>query len=119
MKRYIGVDLHKNTFTVCYLSRKGKELKSFKVSKEGIEAFKQTLTRDDEVAVESTGNTGYFVREIKDRVGGVKIINPMSCASQALLHKNTFLIPLLYSFAKQLLIHYELIQFLKAALSKE
>lgn len=76
MKRYIGVDLHKNTFTVCYLSRKGKELKSFKVSKEGIEAFKQTLTRDDEVAVESTGNTGYFVREIKDRVGGVKIINP-------------------------------------------
>ena len=67
---------HKNTFTVCYLSRKGKELKSFKVSKEGTEAFKQILTRDDEVAVESTGNTGYFVREIKDRVGGVKIINP-------------------------------------------
>ena len=26
--------------------------------------------------MESTGNTGYFVREIKDRVGGVKIINP-------------------------------------------
>ena len=26
--------------------------------------------------MESTGNTGYFVREIKDGVGGVKIINP-------------------------------------------
>jgi transposase len=76
MRRYIGVDLHKNTFTVCYLSREGSQLKSFKVSKESIEAFKQTLTRDDEVAVESTGNTGYFVREVKDSVKAVRIINP-------------------------------------------
>lgn len=76
MRRYIGVDLHKNTFTVCYLSKKSKELKSFKISKKEIEAFKLTLTRDDEVGVESTGNTGYFVREIKDSVKAVRIINP-------------------------------------------
>lgn len=76
MRRFIGVDLHKNTFTVCYLSRKGRDFKSFKVSKRGIEAFKQSLTRDDEVAVESTGNTGYFVREINDSVKVVRIINP-------------------------------------------
>jgi len=76
MRRYIGVDLHKNTFTVCYLSKKGKELKSFKVSKKDIEAFKQTLTKNDEVGVESTGNSGYFAREIKDSVKVVRIINP-------------------------------------------
>jgi len=76
MRRYIGVDLHKNTFTVCYLSKKSKELKSFKISKKEMEAFKLTLTRDDEVAVESTGNTGYFVREIKDSVKEVRVINP-------------------------------------------
>ena len=76
MKRYIGVDLHKNTFTVCYLSKKSQELKSFKVSKVEIEAFKATLSKNDEVAVESTGNTGYFVREIKRAVKVVRIINP-------------------------------------------
>ena len=76
MRRDIGVDLHKNTFTVCYLSKEGRKLKSFKVSKKGIEAFKQTLTKDDELAVESTGNTGYFVREGKDSVKAVRIINP-------------------------------------------
>jgi len=72
------VDLHKNTFTVCCLSREGRELKSFKVSKKGIEVFRQTFTKDDELAVESTGNTGYFAREVKDAVKGVRVINPRS-----------------------------------------
>ena len=76
MRRFIGVDLHKNTFTVCYLTSKARELKSFKVSKTGIEAFKQTLKRTDEAAVESTGNTGYFVREIKALVKAVRVVNP-------------------------------------------
>lgn len=76
MSRYIGVDLHKNTFTVCYLSRADSKLKSFKVSKEEIKAFKQTLTKNDELGVESTGNTGYFVREIRDSVREIKVINP-------------------------------------------
>lgn len=76
MRRYIGVDLHKNTFMVCYLNKKGQELKNFKVSKSSLEAFKLTLSRSDEVAVESTGNTGYFVREIKELVKAVRIINP-------------------------------------------
>ena len=76
MRRYIGVDLHKNTFTVCYLSKNCKELKSFDVSESGIKAFKATLGKNDEAAVESTGNTGYFAREIKDLVKTVRIINP-------------------------------------------
>jgi len=58
------------------LSKECKELKSFKVSKIGIEAFKQTLKKTDEAAVESTGNTGYFVREVKALVKAVRIINP-------------------------------------------
>lgn len=75
MRRHIGVDLHKNTFMVCYLSKNCKELKSFEVSTSGIEAFKYGLGKRDEVAVESTGNTGYFVRDIKDSVKTVRIIN--------------------------------------------
>ena len=76
MKQFVGVDLHKNTFVACYLSKKGQELESFKVGKSGMEAFKRTLSKSDEVAVESTGNTGYFVREIKGIVKAVRIINP-------------------------------------------
>jgi len=76
MRRYIGIDLHKNTFTVCYLKGKVKRVKSFNMSKRDIEAFKATLSKSDEVAVESTGNTGYFFREIKGLVKAVRVINP-------------------------------------------
>lgn len=76
MRRYVGVDLHKNTFTACYLTSKSKELKSFKVSKSNMETFKQSLSKDDEVALESTGNTGYFAREIKDLIKVVRVVNP-------------------------------------------
>jgi len=76
MRRYIRVDLHKNTFTVCYLSKKSRELRSFKVSERELKAFKNTLGKSDEVAVESTGSTGYFVREIKGLVKAVRVINP-------------------------------------------
>ncbi len=77
MKRWIGVDLHKTQFTVCYLYKNGEhKIQLFKVDVTGVETFKKSLNRTDEVAVESTGNTGYFAREIKSEVKVVRIINP-------------------------------------------
>lgn len=77
MKRYIGVDLHKNRFTVCYMLESGKyQLKVFRLDDSDLKRFKRTLTKTDEVAVESTGNTCYFVREIKELVKVVRIVNP-------------------------------------------
>jgi transposase len=77
MKRYIGVDLHKNNFVVCYLGKDGKQkLQSFKIDCGGIESFKKTLGKGDEVAVEASGNTAYFAREIEGKVKAVRIINP-------------------------------------------
>ena len=77
MKRWIGVDLHKTQFTVCYLHKNGEhKIQVFKVDTKDIETFKKALSRSDEVAVESTGNTGYFAREIKSQVKAVRIINP-------------------------------------------
>jgi len=76
MGRHLGVDLHKNCFTVCYMTKGGHELSEFRVNPEGIESFKGSLKKSDEVAVESTGNTGYFAREIKAKVKVVRIINP-------------------------------------------
>ena len=77
MGRYIGVDLHKKSFTVCYRSKSGEvEVEEYNMKKEEMEGFKKRLSKEDVVAVESTGNTGYFVREIEDCVGSIKIVNP-------------------------------------------
>ena len=57
--------MHKNRFTVCYLQKTGVyQIKEYEIKK-GLEEFKKTLKKEDEVAVESTGNTAYFVKEIK------------------------------------------------------
>lgn len=78
MKRWVGVDLHKTQFTVCYLSKNGEyKILVFSVDAKGIEAFKKTLHKSDEVAIESTGNTGFFARQIQKLVKVVRIINPI------------------------------------------
>lgn len=78
MKRFVGVDLHKNSFTVCYMQESGEYgLKSFKVDPRGIEEFKGTLAKEDEVALESTGNAGYFTRQIEGSAARIRIINPI------------------------------------------
>lgn len=75
MKRYIGVDLHQNSFTVCYLDAQGREeIRPFKLSQ--LEEFKRTLHQDDEIGVEATGNSGYFRDAVQDGVGAVRVVNP-------------------------------------------
>jgi len=77
MRRSIGVDLHKNSFRVCYYrTEKDYQFETYKIKRTGIEKFKDSLKRRDEVAVESTGNTGYFVREIESKVKRIRVINP-------------------------------------------
>ena len=78
MKRFLGVDLHKNRFTICAMNESGEyKLAVFSLEVNGLERFKETLTQEDEVAVESTGNAGYFAREIKGLVKEIRIINPI------------------------------------------
>jgi len=73
--RYLGVDLHTNSFTVCVRTQTGREqLKTF--SLKGIGEFLSRLKRDDLVAVESTGNTGYFVEQISESVKKVVVVDP-------------------------------------------
>lgn len=62
--RYIGIDLHKNSFTVCFFETEDKKsFKTFRLSK--LDDFKQNLRKTGVVAVESTTNTRYFVRELE------------------------------------------------------
>ena len=69
----IGVDLHTNNFTVCYRSRQGKErMATYRM--EQLEAFRKTLRKRDRVAVEATGNTAWFVEQIRSRLKKVVVL---------------------------------------------
>jgi transposase len=73
--RFIGVDLHSNQITVCYLTKQGREkLSTFALNK--LEEFLKTLKRTDRLAVEATGNTRWFVEQIKSLVQQVVVVNP-------------------------------------------
>jgi transposase len=78
MGRKIGVDLHKNSFRVCYYHNDEKyDFETYHMSVKGLEHFKKGLKKTDELAVESTGNTGHFVRSIEGKVKRIRVINPM------------------------------------------
>ena len=71
----IGVDLHTNSLTVCYRTKQGKQrLATFALDRIG--DFAKTLRRQDRVAVEATGNTRFFVAQIRQRVKKVVVVNP-------------------------------------------
>lgn len=73
--RSIGVDLHSNSLTACYLNEDGQEqLRT--VSLKELASFKQSLCPDDELAVEATGNVRWFVEQIRPLVSRLVIVNP-------------------------------------------
>lgn len=75
MKRYIGVDLHRNCFTVCVHPEKGKpRIQQWEMN--ALPDFAKKLRKSDEVAVESTGNTRWFYETIQARVKRVVVVNP-------------------------------------------
>lgn len=73
--RFIGVDLHSNSLTACYLDPSGsEEICTFELKE--LVKFQASLAVTDEIAVEATGNTRYFKEAIKDRVSKVVVVNP-------------------------------------------
>lgn len=72
---YLGVDLHSNSFTVCYRSRQDIErISTYQTGRIG--QFRKSLRKHDELAVEATGNTAWFVEQIRDRVSRVVVVDP-------------------------------------------
>jgi len=77
MTRYVGVDLHTNSLTACYLEE-GEEMrfKTYQLTPAALRCFKQSLEASDELAVEATGNTEFFIEAIHESVSRVVIVNP-------------------------------------------
>lgn len=73
-KRYVGVDLHQDNFVVCI--REGNEQQFRRWKTEQVEEFAASLRRDDELAVETTGNTRWFCQAVTSRIARVVVVNP-------------------------------------------
>lgn len=75
MKRYMGVDLHRNCFTV-YTRQEDGSGESREWSIDSRKAFAKTVKATDEVAVEATGNVRLFCEALKGRGCRVVVVNP-------------------------------------------
>lgn len=74
---YVGVDLHTNSFTICRLEADGNEVfETFQLCAADLQRFCLSLSADDEIAVEATGNSIYFRDEVVSCVGRVVVVNP-------------------------------------------
>jgi transposase len=88
--RFIGVDLHKTNFVVCFLSEDDKsQAETFTLDGQGLARFKRRLRKDDLLAVEACANTFYFCRQIKDRVADIKVVDTYRFAVIARSKKKT------------------------------
>lgn len=75
MKRHLGVDLHRNCFTVWTRKRDGEgELRNWSIHE--LKVFARTVKAADEVAVEATGNTRLFCEALRGRGCRVVVVNP-------------------------------------------
>jgi transposase len=73
--RFIGVDLHSNSLTACYLDENGsEEMRTFDLKE--LVKFQESLAATDEIAVEASGNTRHFKEAIKSLVSKVVVVNP-------------------------------------------
>lgn len=77
MKKWIGVDLHKRRFTACIKEGEKEKIVEYEVNKRGIESFKKEITKGTQVALEATGNSGYFYDQIVGKAKRVALVNPL------------------------------------------
>jgi transposase len=72
-KRYLGVDLHRNQFTVCVRLENGRTyLREWKL--QALPQFVKKLRAGDEVAVEATGNARLFYDAVQPHVARVVVV---------------------------------------------
>lgn len=69
--------MHTNSLTACYLEE-GEEMrfKKYQLTPSALLCLKQNLRASDELAVEATGNTEFFVEVTHDAVCRVVVVNP-------------------------------------------
>ncbi len=77
MTRYIGIDLHTNSLTACYLEEGQPErFKTYQLTPAALLCFIQSLRSSDKLSVEAIGNTEFFIESLNNCVSRIVIVNP-------------------------------------------
>ena len=75
MKRYLGVDLHRTQFTVCTRHENGRtDLQQWAIK--DLKRFAMKLRKEDELALEATGNAQLFYDVVVKQVARIVVVNP-------------------------------------------
>ncbi len=92
----IGVDLHKPQFTPCFMKPNGSSKTDVVYFKDGgLQVFRRKLAYYKRngwkilLAVETTGNSEYFVSQIEDLVDEVRVLNTLKTKPLIKSHKKT------------------------------
>ena len=90
MRRVIGMDIHR-TFAEVVFWQDGRLRWHGRVdmTRSGLEGFGRSLTKDDEVVLEATGNAMAVVRVLSPYVGRVVMANPLQVKAIAHAHVKT------------------------------
>ena len=87
---FIGIDLHTNCFTACFLRGDGyKQIVSYTLDDKGIDLFLQKVSHDSHVLVEATINSFGFVHLIKSNVKEVIVANTFELKTISFTNKKT------------------------------
>ena len=88
---YVGIDLHTNRFTCCYLADNSteKRMESFELNLDGLRKFYSTVNKNTYVLVEATINTCSFAALFKDLVKDVIVANTYQLKSVGVPSKKT------------------------------
>ena len=88
--RAIGVDLHKDLIVACFLEEDGShQTARFRLTADGLAAFRDRLRSDDRLAVEAGRNVWFFLARVADAVGEAVVVDPRRFAPIAASKKKT------------------------------
>jgi transposase len=88
--RYIGVDLAKRSFTVCFLAEDDStELATYLMTPEGLSTFRKQLAPDDRLACEVGTNAYFFHDQVVEAVAEVVLVSTYQFAVIAKSKKKT------------------------------
>ena len=74
LRRYIGVDLHRDSFLVCVREQGLSRFQRWSLGQ--LPEFARTLLPQDELAVEATGHTRWFCQAVAERIQRIAVVNP-------------------------------------------
>jgi len=89
--KFVGIDLHTNRFTCCYLDEEGnREMRTYELNRTDIKLFKESVDQHSTyVLLEATINSFAFVKLIAKHVRQVIVANTFELKSISFTNKKT------------------------------